>query len=92
MAGVILTDQEQKEAAVLPQYVPSSEVRLAAVEQALKFTMENIQVQIQLPSNLVGVPPQVIRTNLYQVYLEQLTRAKAAQERQQAINGDGPAA
>lgn len=88
--SIVLTDreaQEKAEADLLPKEVPPIDVRVAAMEQALKFTMENIPVHITLPSPLVGVPPQVLNTNLYQVYLDRLAQARAAQERQQANNG-----
>lgn len=89
MSGIVLTDNAEKlEREVLPQELPPLDVRVRAVEQALRFTMENIKVQITLPSPLVGIPAQVITTNLYQVYLEQLKAAKDAAERQaQANNG-----
>jgi hypothetical protein len=83
MPEIVLTDQRQEEVErqVLPQELPPVDVRVAAIEQALKFTMENIKVQITLPTPLIGVPAQVITTNLYQVYLEQLQQIRAANER-----------
>lgn len=87
--SIVLTDkaEETLEKEVLPQELPPVDVRVKALEQALRFTMENIKVQITLPSPLVGIPAQVLTSNLYQVYLEQLKAAKSAAERAQANNG-----
>lgn len=87
--SIVLTDQQQAELEqdVLPQEVPSNELRLSALEQALRFTMENIKVTITLPSPLVGIPPQVVHSNLYQTYLGQLKAAQEVAARQvQAVN------
>lgn len=82
--SVVLTDSDPVVEPVA-QELPPLDVRVAAMEQALRFTMENIQVRINLPSPIVGMAPQVINTNLYKVYLEQLTKIRAMQ--QEPTNG-----
>ena len=84
--SIVITDEKAEDFAQ-PSQLPPLEVRMAALEQAVKFTMENIKVNITLPSPLVGVPPQVIHSNLFQIYLEQLAATRAMAERQENNNG-----
>lgn len=69
------TSPNEQEAQINPDNVPL-ELRIAALEQALQFTMRHIQVQIRQESLIIGGSPTTSTMTLFDFYLQQLRQAQ----------------